>query len=249
MLDTTKMIEVTQLEDADLIYQFTEQLPHYKLKGFSWGHQVVVDPFPCYRHNYGLIWQTAQQLAKKFPLGMVVRYYVLAHEPISRTNATTYHDEDYDSALTIKPQMAEIIMNGKRVCIHPAMTKYLTVHEYGHAVYYWLSEVFGFDNKDPDGLYRKYCEVRHINFNESRRSVYGGRKWHLDIGEVFANDFRIVVGNESSEWWPHTNHTEPLTATGVVDWWIAAGEASQKYLAKKESPLTITVESSMSYAT
>ena len=52
-----------------------------------------------------------------------------------------------------------ICLAGKRIPPHPAMTRYLMGHEYGHGVFYHLARLRGFE-QDSEGLRKLYQALR-----------------------------------------------------------------------------------------
>lgn len=227
------MIKVVAKESTELSWSFDGSHPTVPLGehgGYATSEQV--DPFPAYSHNYALAKNELQRVANAFPIAWPVTLYLLPYECIGRTNAFASASVfDYDKPLsTPAPNGDEyerrpfIVFSGKRIPIMPAMTRYLAAHEYGHIVEDWIAAQRGI--KDHV-LIREYADMRKMFFPKS----YGGG-WHLTPGEVFANDFRVLVCGAETEFWPHLV-PNPLEVPCVIDWWNKASEL--KYFKPLES--------------
>jgi hypothetical protein len=179
-----------------------------------YGSSTKFDPFPCYSHNKELVLKTAELVEKRFRVGFDVFYFIFPYEPVSRTNGqahkntTTYADNEKG----VKESWEGVIeLHGKRIPPHPAMTRYLVAHEYGHIVDYWICRCRGLNH---NGFDEEYAKMRGIENNQK----YGGRRWHSNIGEVIANDFRIAVCDVESEFWPH-DVVHPKESKEVNEFW------------------------------
>lgn len=212
--------EVITLGVGDVVWPFHNPGPRVRIGG-GHGHQIEVDPTPAYLHDAALAGEVLHQVATKFPVPWPVTVYLLPHEEIGRTNGATYTDVDYDgpkdASGAYMGRSAAIFFSAKRIPIHPATTRYLVPHEYGHVVEEWLNERAG--NKLWDGtLMREYTEMRGLE----TLSAYGAGLWHRVPGEVFANDFRILVCGIEPEYWPHHGISHPCEFPQdhpVVKWW------------------------------
>lgn len=154
-----------------------------------------VDPFPGYAHSEELIAEELSKAIKKFPVGgNPVQVYNLQYEATSRTNgsaAKSYNKKEFSPY---------IVLSGKRIPQLPAMTRYLAAHEYGHIVDMWICECRKIEDQWPlTDFDKEYAEVRGIE----PCSEYGGGKWHKNIGEIIANDFRTLVCGVELDFWPH----------------------------------------------
>ena len=209
-MSTTEVIHIT---DADLNWSFGTPNPYFSVRHGSYGSSESVDPFPCYGHNVDLVRSELERTASLCPLPFPVYVYVSEFEDPARTNAHASVGYNYDSEKIndeYEISSGTIVLSGKRIPIHPAMTRYLVSHEYGHLVDSWLCR----QNK---GFSReKYAEIRGV---ETPR-FYGGRTWHKSIGEIFANDFRIVVCRREMEFWPHEVPHPLHVAPHVMDFWL-----------------------------
>lgn len=206
--------------DTDLLWSFEDDTPYFSVPGGSYPRHQKVDPFPAYAHDVALVRAEAERVAQSFPLPRPVTISILDREFLSRTNGYTTIDSDYDSKETPRPWMATIVFSGKRIPIHPAMTRYLVSHEYGHAVAEHLRRTHGTPTDKPnrefdtEKLYNEYRELRGIVDPKS----YGGG-WHATTSELFANDFRILVAKSEIEFWPHPGFIRPEKLVDVVEFW------------------------------
>jgi hypothetical protein len=207
--------KVVLLKPENLVWSFEQDVPRY----IANGHDVKVDAFPAYPHNIALVESILKSVSKKFPIDWPVTLYVLSNEVLERTNAYAQgqafnynkkfdeandHDEWY-------PREPYIVFSGKRIPILPAMTKYLVPHEYGHIVEDWIA--YKQNRRDYD-LLKEYAEIRKL---EPNPKSYGGG-WHLDHGEIFANDFRILICKSTPDFWPHLV-PRPEDCPAIVKWW------------------------------
>lgn len=170
-----------------------------------------VDPTPGYSHDRELVRLVAGRCEAVFPTLMPTVYGVLGFDDTSRTNGLASKEVDYRGDGTPKPYVGVVTLLGKRIPLHPGMTRYLVAHEYGHIADFHLCHVLGLE---ANGLDVDYARMRGIECD----SRYGPGRWHTNIGEVIANDFRIVVAGVEREFWPHP-YAHPLSVPGVWDWW------------------------------
>lgn len=186
-----------------------------------------VDPFPGYAHPLTLVEEGLEHVTKVFPVGGdPVQCFVLQYEVIARTNGHAskwYGRKDGE----FKPY---IVLSGKRIPPMPSMTRYLTAHEYGHVVDMWICQQMGCEEDFPLTKFdREYAEVRGIE----PEGAYGGGEWHKNIGEIIANDFRVLMCNVEVDFWPHPcTHPLLLKSSGLQDYWR---ELLDKYGSKTES--------------
>jgi hypothetical protein len=209
-------LQVVPINDGDLAWGFTDTMPSFSVKSGRYGRREKVDPFPCYPHDLALVTSEAERTARLFPVPFPVQIYVSAFEMDGRTNAHAYTEYDYDydaktvnGEYPVKSGSGTIVISGKRIPIMPSMTRYLVSHEYGHLVEAALTKAKRLDiNKYAE---MRGCEPRNTEF-------YGGRTWHKAFGEIFANDFRVIVCDREPEFWPHpVKH--PLKARKLINWW------------------------------
>jgi hypothetical protein len=185
-------------------------------------HRAEFDPFPCYPHDMDVIRASAASAAAHVPPLWDVALYVADREEISRTNgfSTAWVDRDYDEdgRSSVRGHSGLIVLSGKRVQPHPAMSRYLVAHEYGHNVHYMLCHLRGKHLHD-DAVIRDYAAVRGIP--DSTHHGSGGR-WHDSAHELVACDFRILVLGAETEFWPHPGIARPEEITGLREWWAQA---------------------------
>jgi hypothetical protein len=184
--------------DNELQFDFDDAGPRFSLKNalLRHPHTVRVDPFPCYSHNYGIVLEEAIKIERAFPLGSKPYYFILPYETTGRVNGwCTLETVDYEK----KTYVDVIVLSGKRIPLHPAMTRYLVAHEYGHAVDHFICKRKGYKDYGTTEFDKEYAKMRGIECVDT----YGARKWHSNIGEIIANDFRICVGGVERDFWPH----------------------------------------------
>ncbi len=216
----------------ELYYGFDADGPSYQLShGGSYNRTFKVDPAPCYTHDEALVRSEFERLQEIAPLPMPLAVFILSHEKVGRTNGEYCDDHAYGGVVTSVdyvardgrqssryPPVGYIVLSGKRIPPHPAMTRYLVAHEYGHAVQYHLDRLRDVKDGKPEVL-TDYAAVR-----PTATRAYGCGKWHQALGELFANDFRILVANCELEFWPHAGFENPLTSPVVCKWWALACE-------------------------
>jgi hypothetical protein len=202
-------VTVTHVGPADVHWPFHGGNPYIK----AGAHQEQVDPFPGYRHELAPIVETLEVVTDFFKPLTDLGIYTSSLEGVGRTNAwATYDYDDYDEE-TKKWSMsnATIYFSGKRIPPHPALTRYLVGHEYGHCVMYWIAQRELGDVTKYKTVEKEYAEMRGL---EDRG--YGGGRWHDNPGEVVACDFRILCGIEE-DYWPHHGIDQPNK--DVLKWW------------------------------
>lgn len=208
---------ITLRATDDLQWGFQEAQPGFQVPSGSYTRRVNVDPFPCYSHDREIVEVEAARVAKAFPLPSDVTICILDREPLERTNAWCDCSNIWSGKEETPPRWtATIVMAGKRIPPHPAMTRYLVAHEYGHAVARHLKG----SEDDKRTLYDEYQRVR--GFTTARS--YGGGTWHASVEELFANDFRILVVGAEVEFWPHPGFARPEGVPAIVEYWKKATE-------------------------
>lgn len=209
-------LRVVELDAGDLIWPFSDQGPHWCAETVIEAYRRVerVDPFPCYTHDVGLVRETLRAAARAFPVGVPVTVHVTPWESLSRTNGWASYQHSYEDG---RPWEGTVALSGKRTPPHPAVTRYLVAHEYGHIVDYWLCS----QRLDARGnwgtLDDEYATLRGLE-----RVTYGGATWHREVGELIANDFRVLVAQVEVDFWPHPGIAHPEDVPNVRAFW---GEA------------------------
>ena len=208
------ILNVIQVNDEHLLWGFESAEPKFSVVNGSYTRHEGVDPFPGYAHDRALVEAELARVAGLFPISFPVYVYLPAFECTGRTNGHAFTGHDYDAEMvgdSYPVGNGTIVLSGKRIPPHPAMTRYLVAHEYGHLLQKHLEEKNGFSLSD-------YAEMRGVTTPE----FYGGRTWHRTPGEVFANDFRILVCESEVEFWPHAGVPRPDADPRVVEWWALA---------------------------
>jgi hypothetical protein len=198
-----------------MAFGFDAAGPHVAIHhGGSYARQVKVDPTPAYAHDGRLARHELDGLQQVAPLPLPIAIWLLDQETDGRTNGTYYDDFAYGTEPVdgSYPPVGIIVLAGKRIPIHPAMTRYLVSHEYGHGVMYHLARVRGLKSHELLVDYRDRCRP-------TTSHDYGCGKWHANVGELFANDFRILVARREEEFWPHDGFARPETVPAIVAYW------------------------------
>jgi hypothetical protein len=209
------------LQTPPVSYGFDDRGPSTQIKHHgSSSFELRVDPAPCYAHNADLVRQELARLQRVAPLPFPLAIFLLDHEEVGRTNGTYYDAADYDAESDDSgyPQVGIIKLSGKRIPLHPAMTRYLVSHEYGHGVQYYLERKRAPEGKKRAAVIGEYVEICRPDAVKS----YGPGKWHAAPGELFANDFRILVSKREQEFWPHEGFARPEEVPAVVAFWAHA---------------------------
>lgn len=204
---------------SDINFPFDEKPTMYFKRKYGYGSSAKVDPFPCAAHNPKIMRQHVKETTAKFPIPAPVYWVVMPFEAESRTNAWAssgdIYKNDHPKAYNKYGIEGYITFSGKRTIVHPAMTKYLVAHEYGHIVDYYISARGRQAGEKDHYWFRKaYAKMRGIKYNDS----YGGGKRKDSIAEVIADDFRIAVAGVDTDFYVHTC-THPLKSAKVKKFW------------------------------
>src|SRR6266702_4880252 len=141
-------------QDSDLKQDFEDSFPSFCLKRpeISYGTHIKVDPFFCYHHDYNLVFELAKKVEEAFPLDILPYWYILPFEPLSRCNGQAGSDYGYDKETDKRTKYPHIILGGKRIHIHPSLTRYLCHHEMGHCVDDFICRKKGYKEEYPTQL-------------------------------------------------------------------------------------------------
>lgn len=199
----------------DLIHPFDGD-PYFTVKGEGdcWADTVKVDLFPCYAHDLKLVEECVKRTEEAFPLPQFPHYYVPEFEGTSRTNGYANKLRNYREGAK-RAYEPYIMLFGKRIPVHPAMTRYLVAHEFGHVVDYHINAMRGYQEETTTEFDREYAKFRGCECNNS----YGGKRWHLNIGEIIANDFRILMCGIDEDFWQHPHVPHPKQVPNLLAFW------------------------------
>lgn len=207
--------EVDVCAEAD--WRFRDSRPH-------WGPQRrsgsgVFDPFPAYAHPLAVVEEAAKFVEQMCPPLWDVELYVTDREEEGRSNgySNLHEGQSYVDGEWVKDTpVGLIVLSGKRVPPHPSVTWYLVGHEYGHNVEWMLSIARGAKHGHDEALIAEYAKARGLP--EAVMHHGSGGRWHDSVHEIFACDFRILVCDVESSYWPHPGIPHPHE-TDISDWW------------------------------
>lgn len=188
----------------------------------AYERETLMDPTPGYAHDADVVKWELHRVAPVFPVGWPVTFYLPDRDALSRVNGETTVEQAWKAEKLpdgTQPWLAEVRLYGKRTPPHPAVTRYLVAHEYGHVVERWIAAARGF-KPDTRDLLEEYARMRGLEPRHRDRYRTGPGRWHDDVGEVFACDFRLVVAKSEVEFWPHPGVDRP--GTEVREWWAEA---------------------------
>lgn len=222
-------MDIKLLTYDDLIWPLGQQdsQPRYEIGCGTYQRSYKVDPYPCYSHDIELVKTVADECERSFPLiGTTTAFYVLSHEDVERVNGTTFCENIYkgareaycqcgcDRKIEFYPLATYAALSGKRTPIHPAVTRYLVSHEYGHMVWNHVCRMLNYSELDVSKLYTLYMQTRGVTDYINK---YTGNKWHCNPGEIVANDFRVIFTSQELEFWPHD--IPYPKETPIMNWW------------------------------
>jgi hypothetical protein len=197
----------------------------------QWQHQVhgsmgTFDPFPCYPHQRDVVEEAAAAVTKACPPLWNVELFIADREETGRSNGYSSVDAGrryVDGEWVQGDPIGLIMLSGKRIPPHPALTRYLVAHEYGHNVEWMLNRVRGEKSLTGGDLPKEYAEVRGLGA-EHMHDGSGGR-WHDSVHEILACDFRILVCEVEAGYWPHPGVPHPSGIGAIRTWWADQMEA------------------------
>lgn len=199
-------------------WSFRDNAPKWRWRDYR--SVGTFDPFPAYPHNFDDVVEAAGYVQDCCTPRWNVELFVADREEAGRSNgfSTVRESGRYVGDEYVKdPLTGLIVLSGKRVPPHPAVTRYLVAHEYGHNVQWMVSNLKGMTTVHDTSWMDEYVEVRGLG-PEHRHHGSGGR-WHDGIDEIFACDFRILVCEVEPDYWPHPGITYPTILPRLVDWW------------------------------
>lgn len=231
-------------EDTHWNYGEKPTIQPRRFFGDGKGYQFKIDPAPAYSHDRALTEELLELCHERAPLCAPVTVTLLEVLDMRQTNGWAQQQFEHYKCHTPDDCDCDVIdvaedgtktkrrtrnwdgiicLNGRTTEIHPAVTRYVTVHEYGHIV----EDALGLIRHDEKGgmdagarLIREWAKVRRIPESSFELS-YGVRTHHLMPNEIFANDFRHALGVET-EWWPHGEVVPALGQRGTKRaqrWW------------------------------
>ncbi len=226
-----RVVEVTELQ-----WGFDSEGPFTKVSPSPATHNHIrLDPTPAYPHSRDLVIETLKRCEEMFPLPVPVWVYNVHFEGLSRTNGDTRDWSEYSTLNEHGEYIggSMILLYGKRTPIHPATTRALVAHEYGHAVDRALAakRYKGMDYVEKQRA--EYAKLRNL----PKAGHYGPSTWHEMPSELIANDFRYLVMGIEREFWPHSAPT-PDQVPEIQEWWASMrilDLTPGKYVAKSES--------------
>lgn len=222
---------------TDGVWSFGQDRPQWRHSRH--GGSGSFDPFPAYPHDVAVIEETAKAAASICPPLWDVELFVANREEIGRSNgfSNVHAGGHYEGDEWVKdPPLGLIMLSGKRIPPHPALSRYLVAHEYGHNVEWMLEHLAGTKHLHTDTVVTEYAKLRGLPTPIHHGN--GGR-WHDSATEVFACDFRILVCDIETEFWPHLGVPRPEhVEADLPNWWADALGRLAKRLAEQAETST-----------
>lgn len=201
--------DISLIEPSDLTWAFRDSTCRWHGPD---SYSAALDPTPAYQHDQDVIAETLDHVITCAPLPWPGTIWLSPHEEISRTNGwsgrSTRYDEETEKWVVDR---GVIFFSAKRIPPHPAVTRYLVAHEYGHQANYLIAEQQGVEYTD---IAKDYAGMRGLDWNDGK---YGAGTWHSSAVEVLACDFRLVVTGVEPDYWPHPGIERP--GRDVERWW------------------------------
>lgn len=202
------------IELKEIIWEFGYD-PSVRLGDNEYAQRERIDPTPAYPHHLEDVEPAlVKVLARSGEIPNIdVDIYISPWEGVSRTNGWASESRMWNDEAEEHELKSLIFLGGKRIPPHPAMTRYLVAHEYGHHAQWAIERQLGLDQGD---ILYGYAKARGL---ARRPAYYGAGTWHESWNEVFANDFRILVCGVEPEYWPHPGIAPPFEHTITGQWW------------------------------
>lgn len=206
---------------------------------WQWGNyrrMATFDPFPAYPHHLDDVVEAAGFVQDCFAPAWNVELYVADREEVGRSNGFSYvhagshYDDASDKWVQDKPT-GLIVLSGKRVPPHPAVSRYLVAHEFGHNVQYMIARYKGHENLHADEWLAAYAELRGLG--AANMHPGNGGRWHDSITEIFACDFRILICDLEPGFWPHPGIAHPTQVDGLNRWWQEVADEVSDWIASE----------------
>lgn len=189
-------------------WSFRDENPLWRHPKHKWYLTASFDVFPAYAHQAIYVIDTASDVQAACPPIWDVEIYLADREERARTNG---HSNLYEAhSGDDEPNLGLVMLSGKRIPPHPAMTRYLVAHEYGHHVEWMTGHLRGEDRPRNGEWLDEYARMRGLDPAVVGHHGEGG-SWHDSIHEIFACDFRVMVTGVEENYWPHPGIPHPTT--------------------------------------
>lgn len=204
---------------AAATWDYRDNAPTWRPTDYS--TTATFDPFPAYPHQLDEVQAAVEHVTRCRPPLWTVDLFVADREETGRSNGFSNVTENshYEGDEWVQGAPSGlIVLPGKRTPPHPAVTRYLVAHEYGHNIEWMINRARGAKSLHAGELAKEYAHMRglpHVHHGT------GGR-WHDSVHEVFACDFRVLVCGVEPDHWPHPGVPRPEMVPGVTDWWAGA---------------------------
>lgn len=182
----------------------------------TYGRAVKVDPHPAHAHDIKLVRKLIHKVENAYKFSIKPVWHIFEQEVLERVNGWCQAEYLYDNSKGKKRIEHHIILSGKRIPIHPAMTRYLIPHEYGHAV---EDNIILKELGDLGKVEEFRAEYRKMRGLKTSDAKYSSKSWATSTGEIFANDFRILMCGLEEDFWPHPGVTHPLKSKAACKYW------------------------------